>query len=110
MTDEDEGSADAPDRNEGAGEDDEWRFSLDEVGPEAGDEGESAEHGADGAGADGGADADGDADEEGGNVAGSLLDLEEELEPGTPSLEGTAFVLLGALLAVLFLLEAGGLL
>jgi len=96
----DEGAADASDDETEDG--DEWRFSLDEVGPEA------AAGGADGAGEDGeSAAADG---EESGNVAGALLDLEDELEPGTPSLEGTVFVLLGAFATVLFLLEAGGVL
>jgi len=100
----DEGAADASDDETEDG--DEWRFSLDEVGPEAGDE--AAPGGADGAGEDGeSAAADG---EESGNVAGALLDLEDELEPGTPSLEGTVFVLLGAFATVLFLLEAGGVL
>ncbi len=99
MTDDDEGA------DEGA---DEWRFGVDEVGPEAGDDSEAAASGADGANADG--ETDDDEADDGGNVAGSLLELEDELEPGTPSLEGTMFVLIGAFATVLFLLEAGGVL
>ncbi|AQL42180.1 hypothetical protein BV210_05395 [Halorientalis sp. IM1011] len=55
-------------------------------------------------------DPEGDADDgegEEGNVAGSMV-LEEPLEPGSPSLENTAFVLLGALCTVLLFLVVLG--
>lgn len=104
MTDEDErrsdedGSASATDEStdDGAA----WRFDpaeFDGTGPDANGAAEDPDHEP--------ADA---ADEEDGNVAGSLFDLEEDLEPGTPTLEGTLFVVLGALTTLLFLLEAGG--
>jgi hypothetical protein len=91
MTDEDERGAAAADagRSAASATEEEWQFDpadFDDPGAdgEAGDE---------------------DAD---GNVAGSLLELEDEIEPGTPTLEGTMFVVLGALATLLFLLEAGG--
>jgi len=99
MTDEDErGAGDGAPSTDGAAEDgEEWRFDpadFDDSEPDAAAAGESERE-------------DGSEDEDG-NVAGPLLDLEEELEPGTPSLEGTVFVLLGALTTVLFLLSAAG--
>jgi hypothetical protein len=101
MTDEDEHDAGTPSptsATDGAADDgEEWRFDpadFDDAEPAAA------------AAAEGEPD-DGDADEDG-NVAGSLLDLEEEIEPGTPTLEGTVFVVLGALTTVLFLLSAAG--
>jgi transcription initiation factor TFIID subunit TAF12 len=73
------------------GDDREWRFDIDEFDEEE----------AEGAAVDA-------EDDEDGNVAGSLFDLEDEIEPGAPTLEGTMFVVLGALATILFLLEAGG--
>jgi hypothetical protein len=105
MTDEDDRatggetpeSAASPAVNGTAGDEDdtEWRFDVDEFD----DEGAVAAAAA--------ADAETEADEDG-NVAGSLFDLEDEIEPGAPTLEGTMFVVLGALATILFLLEAGG--
>jgi hypothetical protein len=102
MTDEDaeDAAGDAavsPATDDTAGDEREWQFSVDEVGDD------DPDGAADATGA-----GDSDETEEGSNVAGSLLDLDEEIEPGAPTLEGTVFVVLGALATVLFLLEAGG--
>jgi hypothetical protein len=76
-------SRDTPDETT---DEDEWRFSVDEVGDEP---------------------ADGDETEqtEGGNVAGSLAD-EGPLEPESISLENAVFFLVGALGTVLFIVLA----
>lgn len=52
----------------------------------------------------------GDADDEefGGDVTGALYELDDEVTPGSPSIEGVLFVALGALTAVSFFLAAGG--
>ncbi|MFB6142313.1 MAG: hypothetical protein ABEJ30_03100 [Halorientalis sp.] len=76
--------------------DDEWRFSLSDVGPDEDD----VRAGDDEAVA---------ADDTRGNVAGTL-GLSESLEPGEPTAENALFVLLGALTtAVLFLSLVGAL-
>lgn len=75
-----------------------WKFELEDL-PE--DEGEAA------AGPDSGGDEDGEEGDEEGNVAGSMV-LDQPLEPGSPSMENTAFVLLGALCTVLFFLAVLG--
>lgn len=96
-----------------ADDDDEWRFSVDEVGPD-----DPAEDPGDGAG-DGHADdglsvhvvgedddgptvgvATGDPDDGDGNVAGTLLP-DASVEPGTPDVENVAFATAGAILTVL---------
>jgi hypothetical protein len=73
-------SADTPDETTG---EDEWRFSVDEVGedPAERDETERTEDG---------------------NVAGSLVD-EGQLEPESISLENAVFFLVGALGTILFI-------
>ncbi|MFB6083210.1 MAG: hypothetical protein ABEJ94_03070 [Halorientalis sp.] len=72
-----------------------WKFELEDLPDEEtpGDE----------------AGADGDADGGEGNVAGSMVP-DQPLEPGSPSLENTAFVLLGALCTVLLFLVVLGVL
>lgn len=95
----------------GTDDDDEWRFSIDDVGPD--DEDETA--GADGddaysvrmVGEDddgptvGVATSEGDAPEDdGGNVAGTLVP-DTSVEPGTPDLEGVVFATAGAILTAL---------
>jgi len=104
-----------------AEDDDQWRFSVDEVGPDDEDENES------GSGGDATADADDESDgwgatvgegddgptvtvggseraveelsDEGGNVAGSLTP-ETPVERGRPELENALFVALGALVTI----------
>ncbi|WP_424019896.1 DUF7312 domain-containing protein [Halorientalis pallida] len=76
-----------------------WKFELEDL-PE--DESDGA------AGADSGEDEAGEAgDGDEGNVAGSMV-LDQPLEPGSPSMENTVFVLLGALCTVLFFLMVLG--
>jgi len=70
--------------SDGAGEDEEWRFSVEEVG-ENDTEAEKAG--------------------ESGNVAGSLVE-EGPLEPESISLESAVFFLLGALGTILFVVLA----
>jgi len=73
-------------------EDGGWKFELEDL-PEDDPEGDAD---------------DGETEEgEEGNVAGAVV-LEEPLEPGSPSLENTAFVLLGALCTVLLFLVVLG--
>jgi hypothetical protein len=67
-------------------EDDEWRFSLEDLEDDDGTENGTPE---------------GEDDEVGDNVFGTLQSATEELEPGSPSLENTAFVVLGIVLALL---------
>lgn len=62
---------------EGAAEESQWRFSLEDIDAMQGDD-------------------------EGGNVAGSL-DHEQPLEPGEISRENALFVVLGVLLVVVFI-------
>lgn len=94
-----------------------WRFSVDEVGPDDPDDAPS-EDGEDGEGGDSwgvtlGEDDDGptvtvggperaaeELSEEGGNVAGAFAP-EAAIEPGTPSLENVAFATAGAILTAL---------
>jgi len=81
------------------GDDDGWKFELEDL-PGADDEAGDGEAGVD--------EAEADADDDsGGNVAGSI-GVDQELQPGSPSLENTAFVLLGALCTVLFFLVLVG--
>lgn len=83
---------------EDASDDDEnWEYAVDEfpTDPSATDPGAEQEAAEDG--------------ESGGNVAGEMFDLEEEIEPGSPSPESTVFVVLGVLVTVLFFLSAAGL-
>jgi hypothetical protein len=91
------GSTDATGTDEGPVDDEEWRYAVDEfpTDPAATDPGNGSEDGA---------------DEEGGNVAGSVVDLDEEIEPGSPSAESVFFVALGVLVTVLFFLTAAGVL
>lgn len=77
-------------------DDDSWRFSLEDI-----EERQAADGDDDGT-------VEGEEPAEGGNVAGSLSGLDEELEPQSPSLEGSFFVLLGALVTVLILLAMLG--
>lgn len=79
-----------------ADEDDQWRFSLDDLP----DDGESDREAS-------GTRDDGDW-EPGGNVAGSVLGEEEELEPGQISPENAFFVALGALSAIAVVLVVAG--
>lgn len=107
--------------DEAGDDEEEWRFSVDEVGDDTGDveeadtlDGESDEwdvtvgEGDDdgptvafgGSDSDSGADGDGQTGGEGGNVAGSVTpDL--PVESDTPSLESAVFVAAGALLVLL---------
>jgi hypothetical protein len=81
-------------------EDDEWKFSLEDLeddGTDATDPGADETGEGDGDGAD---------DEE----PGSFLGGDDDPEPGTPTLEGTAFVLLGAAVTVIVLLSMFGVL
>lgn len=98
-------------------DDDEWRFSVDEVGPDDPDDGADAVAADDGASDEDdewvtmvGEDDDGptvgvatgdpeEGEESGGNVAGSLVP--DSVEPGTPALENVVFATLGAILTVL---------
>jgi len=83
-----------------ADEDDEWRFSVDEVGPDDADEEEWVTVvGEDDDGPTVGV-ATGDPDEGEGNVAGAL-EPETQVEPGTPGLENVVFATAGAILTVL---------
>ncbi|RXK48618.1 DUF7312 domain-containing protein [Halorientalis pallida] len=81
-----------------SGADDEggWKFELEDLPEEGGEEA---------AGLDEEDGEDGDAEE--GNVAGSMV-LDQPLEPGSPSMENTVFVLLGALCTVLFFMAVLG--
>jgi len=107
-----------------ADEDDEWRFSVDEVGPDDPDDDGDVNSGGDDGDADSGGDdgddewvtvvgedsdgpavgvATGDPDDDGeseGNVAGAL-EPEAPVEPGTPTLENVVFATGGAILTVL---------
>jgi hypothetical protein len=74
------------DNSNGTADDDEWRFSVDEVGEETAEDNESEER-------------------EGGNVAGSVVH-EESLEPGPITLENAVFFLVGALGTILFIVLA----
>ncbi|WP_136717960.1 DUF7312 domain-containing protein [Halorientalis salina] len=47
-------------------------------------------------------------DESNGNVAGHIGGVDDELVPGTPTLENAAFVALGAVATVLFFLVVAG--
>jgi hypothetical protein len=71
-----------------------WKFEIEDL-PQ--DDGEAAA----------GTDEDDDEGDEEGNVAGSMV-LDQPLEPGSPSMENTAFVLLGALCTVLLFLVVLG--
>lgn len=93
-----------------ADDDDEWRFSVDEVGPD--DEADDPEggHAVEMVGEDGDGPAVGVATEEGGegdggNVAGSLAP-ESTIEAGTPDLENAAFATAGAVVTVLVVAAA----
>ncbi|WP_299264304.1 DUF7312 domain-containing protein [Halorientalis sp.] len=80
-----------------------WKFDVEDLSEENGDEAAGTDE-------DGMETVDGDGDEDGdeaGNVAGSVV-LEQPLEPGSPSMENTAFVLLGALSTVLLVLVVLG--
>ena len=72
-----------------------WKFELDDLPEDEGDESARADEGE-------------AEDGEEGNVAGSMV-LDQPLEPGSPSMENTAFVLLGALCTVLFFMAVLGL-
>lgn len=74
-------------------DDDQWRFSLSDLPDE--DESES----------DNGSESDGAGS---GNIAGQMVGPDEDLEPGTPSLENSFFVLLGALVTLLVVLVMAG--
>jgi hypothetical protein len=76
-------SAGTPD-SDGTGDDEEWRFSVEEVGED---------------------DTDADQVEDSGNVAGSLVE-EGQLEPESISLESAVFFLVGALGTILFVVLA----
>jgi len=93
--------------------DDEWRFSLSDLEDEGGDTGSNAaESAADASGTAGDSDGAespevGDGDEttdDGGIDAGvaGTLDVEEELEAGDVNVENALFVLVGIVLALLF--------
>jgi hypothetical protein len=73
-----------------------WKFEVGDLPAEDSDEAAGTD--VDGDSGDSGADGD-----EEGNVAGAMV-LDQPLEPGSPSLENTAFVLLGALSTILFFL------
>jgi len=80
-----------------ADEDEEWRFSVDEVGSDDPDDGASP------AATDANADAAQSTDRAGvdeGNVAGSLTP-ERPVEPGTPGVENVVFATAGAVLTAL---------
>ncbi|WP_336000099.1 DUF7312 domain-containing protein [Halorientalis halophila] len=82
------------------GEDDGgWKFAVEDLPDEAGDSTDGDEQPGD----------EEQGEDEGGNVAGSMV-LEQPLEPGSPSLENTAFVLLGALCTVVFFMLLLGIL
>jgi hypothetical protein len=76
-----------------------WKFELEDLPEEDGDGSARTDEGED---------EDEDEDGEEGNVAGSMV-LDQPLEPGSPSMENTAFVLLGALCTVLFFMAILGL-
>jgi len=80
-------SAGTPDPND-ADDEDEWRFSVEEVGEDAAD-GEPTD----------------EPDTDGGNVAGSLVD-EGPLEPESITLENAVFFLIGSLGTILFVVLA----
>lgn len=83
---------------------DEWRFSVDDVGPDDGDEGDDYSVrtvGEDDEGPTVGvATTEGESNDESGNVTGSLTP-DMSVEPGTPDLEGVAFATAGAVLTAL---------
>lgn len=88
-------------------EDDQWRYSVDDFPDDGPGVTESRANG------DGERDADApatDADEResGGNVAGQIGGLDEDLEPGTPTLENAFFVVLGATATVIFFMVVAG--
>ena len=79
-------------------DDDQWRFSVDEF-----DDAEApaaSPHGEDAAGV--------DEQESGGNVAGTIGGLDEDLEPGRPTLENAFFVTLGAAITVVVFMVVAG--
>lgn len=91
-------------------DEDEWRFSVDELPDDEDEPGDGYETDRAVKTADSSAEgADGEDDESGGNVAGQIGGLEETLEPGTPTLENAVFVLLGATATVLFFMVVAGL-
>ena len=87
-------------------DDEQWRFSVDEFPDDGPGE---AERRANGEGDVTDSDADAEEQESSGNVAGQIGGLEEELEPGSPTLENAAFVVLGATTTVVFFMVVAGL-
>ena len=76
-----------------------WKFDVENLPAEDADEPAGTDE-------DGGEASDEDGEGEG-NVAGSMV-LDQPLEPGSPSMENTVFVLLGALCTVLLFLVVLG--
>jgi len=91
-----------------ADDDEEWRFSVDEVGPDDEDEATDEDTWGTTVGEDddaptvtvGGPQTAEDAAEEGGNVAGTLTP-EMPVEPGTPAFENVVFATIGAVFTAL---------
>lgn len=89
-------------------DDEEWRFSVDEVGPDAEDETSDDDAWGTTVGEDddaptvavGGPQTTEEAGEEGGNVAGTLSP-EMSVEPGTPEFENVVFATIGAVFTAL---------
>jgi len=78
-----------------ADDDEEWRYSVEDVSADPADPTAETAAASDEA-------------ESGGNVAGEVLDLEEDIEPGSPSVESAFFFVLGVLVTILFFLTAAG--